>query len=839
MNESSRQDLTVLRSDPSISSSFSAKGSGQADPPRVLKQRFVLEEKLGSGGMGSVYRAKDLRKVEARDRQPFLAVKVLNNDFRLHPEAFIALQREATKSQAVSHPNIVSIFDFDKDGDVPFITMELLEGQELANLLRAYPNGLPDEMAWSVIRGMCAGLRHAHEAGVVHADFKPGNVFVSPRNNAKILDFGIARAAQLNQLHGEDTIFDPARLAALTPAYASREMLNGDNPEPRDDIYSLGVVIYLILTGHHPYGRVSADEAAREQLKPEKPRRISRRQWRVLEKCLRFNRHDRPASVAEIERMLLQPSPWRSRTAMVAAAAFMLALGVNYLIGDAELTEVKEEVRQNTLVDSQVARLALLLEQPTFDQNWEQQIADELQTLQHLDDGGAASQALVSQVLGLYARRIADADDLDAACGLYERARRFGELNVAGAGLHKRLVNQILAMLDRPELTLGWIDSLHSQLARLQSTFPASVELEPLKLEVADVLEQQLRSSVAAGDFLLAQDILRDLEKLLFDAERLESVSRLVAEAEVSFAASEQQRHAQENAKLFEVALDGVLDKSCLRLEIPPVAAVYQKWIAIDAGLADLGRRRVSSKVGQCLAQLAELDLGRAGALQSAARSAFGDLDGFREIELDPCGLDYLVGNGSQTGRGGYCFDKWANGGVGPRLVVVPTADGQGRFAITKQEVSWAQFKQFCEQSGECESAGDDQLPVTGVPVKTVNAYARWLSEHTGFTYRLPTVDEWQRAASGEPDPNRNCRVQVDGMQRGLAPVAADMGQANGFGLVNVLGNVQELVLDRDRVQALGGAYSDPLNKCVMQTARNHTGDPDEVTGFRLVREIS
>ena len=89
---------------------------------------------------------------------------MLNNDFREHPEAFIALQREAAKSQTLSHPSIVSIFDFDKDGDVPFITMELLEGQELAQLLRAYPNGLPERMAWDVIRGICAGLSHAQGA---------------------------------------------------------------------------------------------------------------------------------------------------------------------------------------------------------------------------------------------------------------------------------------------------------------------------------------------------------------------------------------------------------------------------------------------------------------------------------------------------------------------------------------------------------------------------------------------------------------------------------------------------------------------------------------------------
>ncbi|MEE8078981.1 MAG: serine/threonine-protein kinase, partial [Pseudomonadales bacterium] len=403
MKDISQQDVTVMRTDTSVSNSWSTgSSSGEADPPRVLKQRFVLDEKLGSGGMGTVFRAKDLRKVEARDRQPFLAVKVLNNDFREHPEAFIALQREAAKSQTLSHSNIVSIFDFDKDGDVPFITMELLEGQELAQLLRAYPGGLPEQMAWEIIEGMCGGLRHAHEAGIVHADFKPGNVFISPQNAPKLLDFGIARAVHLTEAEGEDTLFDPARLAALTPAYASREMLNGDTPETRDDLYSLGIVIYLILTGHHPYGRLSADEAARDDLKPEKPRQLSRRQWRVLRACLQFNRPERPADVAEVQKFLLEPSPWRSRISLVAALAVAVAFALNYYIQDADLSEVKQEVRQTTLLDSQVARIAQLLDKPAMNLAWEQSLRQELVVLRQLEGSQAAADRLLRQTREIY-----------------------------------------------------------------------------------------------------------------------------------------------------------------------------------------------------------------------------------------------------------------------------------------------------------------------------------------------------------------------------------------------------------------------------------------------------
>jgi non-specific serine/threonine protein kinase len=166
-----RDDVTIIRADAlSISNTPTQStqhtgvvtNNNSADVPKVLKQRFVLEEKIGSGGMGTVFRSKDLRKVEARDSQPYVAVKVLNNDFRQHPEAFIALEREASKSQTLRHTNIVSIFDFDKDANAPFITMELLEGEELVDTLRQYPNGLPHEMAWQFIDGMVSGLDHAH-----------------------------------------------------------------------------------------------------------------------------------------------------------------------------------------------------------------------------------------------------------------------------------------------------------------------------------------------------------------------------------------------------------------------------------------------------------------------------------------------------------------------------------------------------------------------------------------------------------------------------------------------------------------------------------------------------
>ncbi|MFI0415486.1 MAG: serine/threonine-protein kinase, partial [Candidatus Thiodiazotropha sp.] len=203
----------------------------------VLKNRFVLEEMLGRGGMGVVYKARDLRKVEAMDRDPYIAVKVLSKDFQANPDSFIALQRESKKAQQLAHPNIVTVYDFDRDGPNVFMTMELLEGEPLDQLIRRLrPATLPTQQALSIIEQMARALAYAHSENIVHSDFKPGNVFLTSKSVVKVVDFGIARAAKSADRPAEDaTVFDPGSLGALTPTYASCEMLEYGEPDPRDD----------------------------------------------------------------------------------------------------------------------------------------------------------------------------------------------------------------------------------------------------------------------------------------------------------------------------------------------------------------------------------------------------------------------------------------------------------------------------------------------------------------------------------------------------------------------------------------------------------------------------
>lgn len=298
----------------------------------ILNKRFVLEATLGAGGMGTVYRAKDLRKVEANDPNPYVAVKVLNDDFRSHPDAFVTLQREASRSHILSHPNIVTVHDFDRDGDVIYMTMELLQGQGLEALIRQHRHkGVVKEQALRIVRDVGTALAYAHQKHIVHSDLKPGNIFVCA-DSAKVLDFGIARLT--NQSGATD--FDAGSLGALTPAYASLEMINGDDPHPADDVYACAIIAYELFTGEHPYQRKPADVALREKLRPAPVKSLTKQQWKTLEGGLKLRRGERLQDVAQFYKGLTQKR--RSVKGLLAATVLLttIAATVAYrlLIGD-------------------------------------------------------------------------------------------------------------------------------------------------------------------------------------------------------------------------------------------------------------------------------------------------------------------------------------------------------------------------------------------------------------------------------------------------------------------------------------------------------------------------
>lgn len=295
----------------------------------VLKDRFILEELLGSGGMGVVYKAIDLRKQEAQDKSPYVALKILNDEFKDNPTSYIALQRETRKAQTLAHPNIITVYDFDRDRSHIFMSMEVLTGQSLKDYINnVIPNGMPFKKAWHIIKGMCLALAYAHKNGIIHSDFKPGNVSILDNGEVKVLDFGIACAVSRPDKDQDETVFDARRdLGALTPAYASLEMFSNNDPDPSDDVYALACVIYEVLTGKHPYGKLSALKAHELNLQPKAVPSLSRRQWKGLQRALALERKDRTPSAQQLITDLQPRSPLPIILGTIAVIAIAVTTG--------------------------------------------------------------------------------------------------------------------------------------------------------------------------------------------------------------------------------------------------------------------------------------------------------------------------------------------------------------------------------------------------------------------------------------------------------------------------------------------------------------------------------
>jgi len=291
---------TIAHPDPSADKSLLKHtpqyAAEQYPGKRILKERFVLLEILGAGGMGNVYLAKDLLREEMEDSNPYIAIKVLNDECRRMPGALQSLQREAKKAQTLSHPNIVTVYDFDRDGDTAFITMEYIEGESLKDHLRKVTR-MPHEKAIYVIERVARGLAYAHQQGFAHADIKPANIFLANNGAVKILDFGIAKAFT-EATKEKRSLADDLTEGALTPGYASLDMLEGKTALPVDDVYSLACMSYEIIRGRHPFIGgdglpMPADVAKAKGVKLEPISGIPGRHMRALRRGLEFERHKR------------------------------------------------------------------------------------------------------------------------------------------------------------------------------------------------------------------------------------------------------------------------------------------------------------------------------------------------------------------------------------------------------------------------------------------------------------------------------------------------------------------------------------------------------------------
>jgi formylglycine-generating enzyme required for sulfatase activity len=228
-----------------------------------------------------------------------------------------------------------------------------------------------------------------------------------------------------------------------------------------------------------------------------------------------------------------------------------------------------------------------------------------------------------------------------------------------------------------------------------------------------------------------------------------------------------------------------------------------------------------------------------------AARSLWSDNTKFKPVT--PPAPNACTTTKAGLGQRHMCFDKIGprKNDRGPIMVVVPTGSSvKEAFAIGKYEVSVHDYRQYCRASKACKPPrGKRTLPMHKISLSQIEAYAAWLSSKAKVSYRLPTATEWAHAANADgaqPKRDYNCTVTVGAQQlKGLSLISVKSGNQNGWGLINYLGNVQELVREGASLKARGGSYKNKLNQCKIGLSVDHSGGADGVTGFRLVREVS
>ncbi len=286
-------------------------------PGVVLAERYRIIGLLGRGGMGEVYRADDLKL-----GQP-VALKFLPRAFAKEKERLERFYAEVRLARQVSHPNVCRVYDIGEIDGQQYLSMEYVDGEDLASLLKRIGR-LPPDKALEIARELCAGLAAAHDKGVLHRDLKPSNVMVDGRGRARITDFGLAVAASDVQ-EGE---------VSGTPAYMAPEQLAGKGASVRSDIYALGLVLYELSTGKKAFDAASLEELRRKHTEetPTAPSSVAPgfdpAVERVILRCLEKDPAQRPASVAQVAAALPGGDPLAAALAagetpspeMVAAA---------------------------------------------------------------------------------------------------------------------------------------------------------------------------------------------------------------------------------------------------------------------------------------------------------------------------------------------------------------------------------------------------------------------------------------------------------------------------------------------------------------------------------------
>jgi|GEM_PF-983164 len=474
----------------SDSKSPAAPSANKSEPlavGTVLLGRYLLMHLIAQGGTSYIYRARDMVAVMGRDNeQSHIAIKIVNPDASEDVSESHMLLHEALTTRHLAHPNIIKVFDYHRDGAVNFVTMELIQGESLAEyLLRTPKQRLPYAQAIAVLQPVAMALQAAHEQGVIHSDMKPSNILLTEAGDVKVIDFATARA-NIDK-NGDLTLTHDAKFYGYTLAYASPDTIADRPASSSDDVFSLACVVYEVLSGKHPYERNPSNKI-KSSFRLQKPKEVGFWQWLVLKKALSLKGKQRFQSVQRFMQLFVHARRCWAYVAVLVAVLATLVTATQW-----SLTQLAESRRESATLQ------ASFLQQQQV-----QQQVDAIRERHPLDRLGPLAQFESLPPL-----------------------LREGALGQLHDDVATPIANHVQSALGYNDEVLPNFDALRQQLKKVMVFYPYSSVLADA-MEQTHIEQQQLRET-----FLLqARQLWEETDFSLVDAMTINNVNEKLRELE-------------------------------------------------------------------------------------------------------------------------------------------------------------------------------------------------------------------------------------------------------------------------------------------------------------------
>ncbi|MBE0380045.1 serine/threonine-protein kinase [Pseudoalteromonas prydzensis] len=321
---------------------------------KKISGRYLVEELIGQGGMCYIYRARDLFLESPTSPEVHVALKVLLEEFSQSEEAITLLKDETTKTQQLSHPNIVKVFSASFDGDLHYVTMELVDGETLEQIIkRNKPSGMPFKKAHVILQQLADALIYAHSRNVIHNDLKPSNIIFDSNGRLKVLDFGIAKHKTIEDAYAFNNSKNVAAVGGYTPTYASPEQLQGADASVKDDIFSYACIAYELLSSKHPFDRVAADKLAKETT-AKRPSNCPLWLWGRLQKAMSLDATKRLGSLQAVSTKLTSNFK-PAIAASVCVVAITVFISQFYASNSTQIKQLEAKLENANAINQQVA----------------------------------------------------------------------------------------------------------------------------------------------------------------------------------------------------------------------------------------------------------------------------------------------------------------------------------------------------------------------------------------------------------------------------------------------------------------------------------------------------